>query len=75
MFAHKLLLALEIYAAIGTLAALAFLAVGLDRIDPSARGAFAFRPLLLPGAILLWPVVLWRWRTLSRSAGRFIAPS
>ena len=24
-------------------------------------GAYAFRPLLLPGLALLWPLVLWRW--------------
>lgn len=41
--------------------ALAFLLFGLDRIDPAARGAYGFRPLLLPGLVLLWPLVVWRW--------------
>lgn len=45
----------------GALTALVFLVFGLDRIDPSARGAWAFRPLLVPGVVLLWPLVLWRW--------------
>ena len=60
----------EAYLALGGVAALAFLAIGLDRVDPGARGAFAFRPLLLPGLLLLWPLVLWRWRALSRGAAR-----
>jgi hypothetical protein len=54
------------YAAIGLAVALAFVLVGLDRIDPAARGALAFRPLLLPGATLLWPLVLIRWIVLER---------
>ena len=69
MLAKNLLTALEIYAAIGALATAAFLLVGLDRIDPSARGAYAFRPLVIPGAILLWPLVLWRWLTLAKENG------
>lgn len=39
----------------------AFLLFGLDRRDASARGAYGFRPLLLPGLVLLWPLVIWRW--------------
>jgi hypothetical protein len=54
------------YGALGVAAALAFLLFGLDRIDHGAAGAYAFRPLLLPGLILLWPVVLLRWRFLCR---------
>ena len=50
------------YAALGMAVAVAFLLLGLDRVDPAARGAYAFRPLLLPGLVLLWPVVVWRWR-------------
>ena len=55
------------YATAGLLVGLAFLFRGLDRVDPAARGAYAFRPLLLPGLALLWPLVLWRWR--QRAAG------
>ena len=50
------------YAAIGLLIAVGFLLVELDRLDPSARGCIAFRPLLIPGLVLLWPYVLLRWR-------------
>ena len=54
------------YAALGAAVALAFLTVGIERVDPAARGAHAFRPLLLSGLVLLWPLVLWRWRRLER---------
>ncbi len=55
------------YAGLGMAVAIAFLVLGLERVDPAARGAFAFRPLLLPGLVLLWPLVAWRWRMLSRT--------
>ncbi len=54
------------YLLIGAAVAAAILFLGIDRIDPAARGAYAFRPLLLPGLMLLWPLVLWRWRVLAR---------
>jgi hypothetical protein len=50
------------YSALGLLVAALFLVFGLDRIDQAARGSFAFRPLLVPGLVLLWPLVLLRWR-------------
>lgn len=65
--AAELVLALAgAYAAAGLAIGLAFIFRGLDRIDPAARGAHAFRPLLLPGLVLLWPLVLWRWRQRAR---------
>ena len=56
----------KIYAAVGVIVAVVFLAFGLDRIDEAAHGAYAFRPLLAPGIIVLWPVTLWRWWALER---------
>jgi hypothetical protein len=53
--------------AIGILVGVAFLFLGIDRIDPAARGSYAFRPLLLPGLALLWPFVALRWFMLARS--------
>src|SRR5712692_10230645 len=50
------------YAVVGLLVAVAFLLFALDRIDPTAPGSVAFRPLLVPGLALLWPYVLLRWR-------------
>ncbi len=49
------------YAAIGVVVASFFLLFGLSRRDPASEGAYAFRPLLLPGLALLWPLVLLRW--------------
>ncbi len=46
---------------IGAVVAVAFLLIGVDRIDEDARGAYVFRPLLVPGILLIWPLVLWRW--------------
>ncbi len=53
------------YASTGALVSILFLVFGIDRIDPAARGAYAFRPLLVPGLVLLWPLVLWRWLALT----------
>jgi hypothetical protein len=57
------------YTAAGVCVAVGFLFLALDRIDAAAHEAYAFRPLLLPGLILLWPYVLLRWLRLERGAG------
>lgn len=54
------------YAVIGLCTAAIFLFRGIDQVDPNARGAWAFRPLLIPGLVLIWPLVLWRWWRLAR---------
>ena len=54
----------ELYAIVGAMVAAWFLLLRLDRDHPGAHGAYAFRPLLIPGLMLLWPLVL------LRSAGR-----
>lgn len=58
--ATMLILGVQAYAVIGLVVGVAFLLFGIDRADPAARGAYAFRPLLLPGLALLWPLVVWR---------------
>jgi hypothetical protein len=58
------------YAVVGGLVAVPFVLIGVDRVDPASRGAIAFRPLLLPGAVMLWPVVLVRWIALERHRAR-----
>jgi hypothetical protein len=58
---------LWVYAGLGLAVAAAFLVIGFDRVDPAAQGAYAVRPLLVPGLVLLWPLVLWRWRVLARA--------
>ena len=53
---------LALYAAFGFLFALAFLTVGIGRVDPSARGSgLGFRLTILPGVVALWPMMLVRW--------------
>jgi hypothetical protein len=64
--AATLVQAAEIYAAIGAGVAVLFLVFGIDRIDPSARGTYTFRLALVPGIVLLWPVVSMRWLALER---------
>ncbi len=53
----------------GAASAIAFVLFA-GRFAPAARGAWVFRPLLIPGVLLLWPLV-W-WRTL-RGAGPWTA--
>ncbi len=50
------------YFAIGVVFALAFVTVGLARVDPNAVGAKTIvRLLLIPGAMALWPLMLVHW--------------
>ncbi len=54
------------YGIAGAVLAVLFLAVGLNRIDPAGHGSYLFRLLLLPGLVLIWPIVLLRWIALER---------
>ncbi|HLY54006.1 MAG TPA: hypothetical protein VKS60_00530 [Stellaceae bacterium] len=49
-----------VYAAIGTVVALGFVTLGLSRVI-HASATLGARLLILPGAALLWPVVIMRW--------------
>lgn len=50
------------YVAVGLVFGLAFVSIGVARIDPDAKGTgIGFRILILPGAIALWPLLLFRW--------------
>jgi hypothetical protein len=65
--AHALILLAWGWGGAGAAVAAAFLlGGGIERVEPAARGAYAVRPLLLPGIVLLWPLVLWRWVALIR---------
>jgi len=68
--ASTLLWIAEAWLIAGGAVAAAFLLVGIDRIDEDARGAYAFRPLIVPGILLLWPLVLWRWWVLETGRDR-----
>jgi hypothetical protein len=52
---------LAAYAALGLAVALAFVVFGLARVVPHAKVTAGARLLLIPGATLLWPLVLGRW--------------
>ncbi len=56
------------YGGVGMIVAAAFLACGIERLDPAARQAYSFRALIFPGLVLLWPVVLVRWTRAASSA-------
>lgn len=71
--AEAIVTVLEIWGIIGGLVALVFLSVGMDRIDEDARGAYVFRPLLIPGILLIWPLVLWRWWQIEAQAAPWMS--
>jgi hypothetical protein len=53
---------LSVYAGLGLAFAVAFVAVGVQRVDPVAEHApLGFRLIILPGAAALWPLLLVRW--------------
>ncbi|MEL7090375.1 MAG: hypothetical protein AAFN94_01445 [Pseudomonadota bacterium] len=58
---------------VGAAVAVVFLTFGMDRIDEDARGAYVFRPLLVPGVLLIWPLVLWRWWQIEAQAAPWAA--
>ena len=58
----------EIYGFAGMAVAALFLTIGIDRVDASARRSYMFRPLIVPGVVVLWPLVLVRWLALERGA-------
>ena len=66
--AHTLLMACQVYVWIGLAVAVVFLGWGLGRIDAKGHGSWMFRPVLVPGVILIWPLVLWRWQGLARES-------
>ena len=59
--AQALVAGMQTWGIIGAVVAAVFLTIGIERIDEDARGAYFFRPLLIPGVLLIWPLVLWRW--------------
>jgi hypothetical protein len=50
------------YLALGILFALAFVAVGIGRVDPVAKdSSVGFRLIIFPGVVAMWPWLLKRW--------------
>ncbi len=62
--AAMVVLAAKLWLVVGGLVAAPFVVFGIDRLDEDARGAYVFRPLLVPAILLIWPLVLWRWYVL-----------
>jgi len=53
---------LAVYGAAGVAFAIAFVSVGIARVDPVARHApLGFRLIVAPGAAALWPLLALRW--------------
>ena len=71
--AQALVMGVQTWGIIGTVVATVFLTVGIERIDEDARGAYFFRPLLIPGVLLIWPLVLWRWWRIETEAAPWAA--
>lgn len=56
--------------AAGLLVGLPFLTFAVGRVVEGAAGSsLMFRLMMLPGAVLLWPVLLHRWLTAGRRDG------
>lgn len=64
--------ALAAYALAGLTFGVAFVTVGIQRVDSIAEHApLGFRLIVLPGVVALWPLMLMRWlRAGPRSASR-----
>jgi hypothetical protein len=64
VLAELILGALAAYFTVGILFAGAFVVVGVEKMDPAARGSSpGFRILILPGTALFWPLLARRWVT------------
>ncbi|MEM7732432.1 MAG: hypothetical protein AAF280_06555 [Pseudomonadota bacterium] len=66
MTAQTIITAVQIWCWVGLAVGVLFLLFGIHRVDEDADGAVAFRPLLIVGIVLIWPLVLWRWAILAR---------
>ena len=62
MTTQFLLLAVAFYLIGGFVFAIPFVCLGVGKIDPHAvHGSWGFRLLIIPGTILLWPLLAFRW--------------
>ena len=56
------------YAALGVVFAIAFVAIGVARVDPVAKDSgMGFRFIIFPGVAALWTLLLARWIQAARS--------
>ena len=60
--AEAIVLAFGAYFGAGAVVAILFLALGVAKLDDSAKGAsFFFRPMIFLGCVVLWPYIIIRW--------------
>lgn len=58
------------YAVVGAAFAIAFVTVGIQTVDPVAKGSgIGFRLIISPGVAALWPLLLGRWIKSARWTG------
>lgn len=58
LFVHTLYL----YLSLGLAFAIAFVTIGVSRVDSQAIGSsLGFRILIFPGSVAFWPLLLRRW--------------
>ena len=64
--------ALTAYGLVGAVFAVAFVTMGIQRVDSVAEHApLGFRLIVLPGVVALWPLLLVRWlRVVPRRASQ-----
>ena len=63
MVINIILFVVEVYLAAGLLFSIPFAVKGVTAIDPDGAGGtkWGFRLIIVPGTIIFWPVLLWKW--------------
>lgn len=62
LVAQLIVWAATAYLGLGLLFGAVFVIAGAGRLDPHAKaGTWGFRILILPGSVLLWPLLASRW--------------
>ena len=57
-----ILVAVVVYVSLGALFTILFQIKGLHKIDEATHGSpIGFRLIIIPGCVLLWPVLLAKW--------------
>ena len=62
MMIETILTIILIYLLFGLLFAIPFVIKGVGKIDEGAKDStIGFRIIILPGVIVFWPFLLWKW--------------
>ena len=58
------------YLAIGLVFAVAFVTLGVGKVDAAAHGSsVVFRLLILPGSVAFWPMLAVKWGSAAKQRG------